>query len=80
MSAGQRDWDCDMYDDWDYQLYCAVKLVTGHSGSRDLDAYSGMLFVRAVEKRDPQLVAALKAKIKLGIKLFIKETNYASIR
>jgi hypothetical protein len=56
-----------MYSDWDYILYRAVKLATGHGEGRDLDAYSGMQFVEQVEKRDPQLVAACRCKLRMGV-------------
>ena len=55
------------YSDWDYILYRAVKLATGHGEGRDLDAYSGMQFVENVEGRDPQLVAVCKVKIRMGL-------------
>jgi hypothetical protein len=60
-----RGWSKCSGDEFD--LYCAVKDAAGYGEDRYLDAYSGKKFVEQVEKRDPQLVAVCRVKLRMSL-------------
>jgi len=51
------------------QVYYALKNTLGYSNDVPLDGYSRDKFLDRVEKRDPELVAATLARVRLGLPL-----------
>ena len=51
------------------QVYYALKNALGYSNDVPLDGYSRDKFLDRVEKRDPELVAATLARVRLGLPL-----------
>jgi hypothetical protein len=49
------------------QLYYALKNILGYGNDALLDSYSALKFLESVEMRDPELVAATLAKVRLGL-------------